>query len=143
VVSVQAWIRHFRCSGELTFVLIDANARVGYAESPFVGGQDPEEDNEVGYEMHSMVAEGSLCFPSTLLPFSGGCGSWTWQSSHQSRHRIDYIGIPMEWLGRVVRHSVLDESYLASAEHIYHRAVVLDIVVDTGAGQQCTVAARV
>jgi hypothetical protein len=44
-----------------------------------------------------------------------------------------FVCVPLEWLDRVCRHEVLDESVLTIADHVDHRAVVADVILDVGA----------
>ena len=78
-------------------VLTDANSRLGSLVSPAVGGHDAETETVAGSLFHDFLLHNQLCLPATFADHHSGA-SWTWHSVFDTRHRLDYVGIPQTWL---------------------------------------------
>ena len=115
-------LRSVRKDGELCILLADANARVGSSCSPFVGPEGAEEENPSGFELHQFLATQDLSLPATFESECGGSGTWTWKSPRGFRHRLDYVGVPTDFLSCAVSSGVFEDSLLAIGTHVDHRA---------------------
>ena len=78
-------------------VLTDANSRLGSLVSPAVGCHDAETETVAGSLFHDFLLHNQLCLPATFADHHSGA-SWTWHSVFDTRHRLDYVGIPQTWL---------------------------------------------
>ena len=71
-------------------VCVDANGKVGEAQSCTIGDQSPDSENANGEAMHSMLSALPLADPSTMVGHAA-VDQHTWQDTAGGRHRIDYI----------------------------------------------------
>ena len=79
-------------------LLINANAPVSSALSPAIGDHrlvEPENSN--GPRLHRLHLLAQPCLPATLMPNSSAVNH-TWVSPQKTKHRIDYIAIPLPWI---------------------------------------------
>ncbi|CAE7236988.1 CFDP2 [Symbiodinium sp. KB8] len=83
-------------------VLADANSRLGSLVSPAVGPLAAEAETVAGALFHEFVLRHQMCLPSTFEEQHVG-ESWTWSSPTGLKHRLDYIAVPLAWLGFVSR----------------------------------------
>ena len=92
-----------------TILCIDANARVGQYTSDHIGNHVPDIECENGSHLHNFLSRSNLYLPSTFPEQHHG-PTYTWQSPHQSQHRIDYVGLPLEWYNNSVISSYIEDA---------------------------------
>eukprot|EP00435_Cladocopium_sp_Y103_P065752 s466_g27.t1 len=78
-----------------TFVLADANSRLGSVESVAVGSHHMDDENQKGGAFHEWLLEHRLALPQTFSSCHSGTG-WTWTHPAGQRARLDYIACPQE-----------------------------------------------
>ena len=84
--SLAAWLQN-KFTKSYTFLLIDANARVGSVPSRCIGTCDPEIETPNGLRLKSFPETLGLMLANTFAPVGP-----TWVSTYNTSHRIDYIG---------------------------------------------------
>ena len=87
-----------RAPGHVPVILmVDANGRLGDIQSSSVGNCDQEGETAAGGVFHSFLQDHDLCAANTFSHCHSG-SSHTWISSQGQGRRIDYIGLPTQWL---------------------------------------------
>ena len=107
-----------------TFVLIDANSRLGSVCSEAVGDYQATVENDKGSHFHQWLIERQLFLPQTFLEYHCGEGN-TWVHATGARARLDYIACPQELRGEAVS-TWIDEKIdlsLQKEDHFCVRAV--------------------
>ena len=118
--------------GRRTFVLADANARVGSAESECIGTVGPDCEDLPGSCARDCLKDFRVGLPSTMLGVAGDGATWTSPDGGR-RHRLHYIGVPLDWLG-LVRSVVVEAGIDLSLERKDHEVVSVTLEGCAGGG---------
>ena len=116
-------------------LLADANAKLGSMLSPVVGPLDPEVQCLAGSFFHQFLIECDIMLPSTFADLhSGPTKTWTApprEGLPSTCRRIDYVGVPKEWMP-AVRHSWVERrvDLLLSRDDHFPAAVSLSLTND-------------
>ena len=117
----DGWWEHLRrqfdchCRAVLpVYVGIDSNGQVGSRSSPCIGPHAADEETANGSRLHSFCEHAGLCAPATFAGARGSAEShdscaYTWVSPKQTRHRIDYVLLPIGMRPQVRRCQVLHD----------------------------------
>ena len=104
-------------------VLMDANAKLGSVATACVGSHCPDSETNPGFFVHDLCTTFQVALPQTLQrPGSREC-SRTWRSTAGRWLRIDFVGLPLTWLGACMRMWASGEGVFSTAEKDDHRAV--------------------
>ena len=118
---IRAWrqtlaldLGHVVKATDYVVCMLDANAKVGSVTSHAIGEHCPDQQSIGGQEMHAFLIQFGLALPATfkLHAADHGDGEWTWLSQWGSKHRIDYVALPLEWLPGVSRAAVLESVHV-------------------------------
>ena len=127
----EDWWMHFRhqydchCRAALpVYIGIDSNGQVGSRASPCIGPHAADEENANGSRLHAFCEHAGLCAPAT---FSGARGTaeshdsqaYTWVSPKQTRHRIDYVLLPIGMRPQVQHCQVLHDFETGGSDDHY------------------------
>ncbi|CAE7197699.1 unnamed protein product [Symbiodinium sp. CCMP2592] len=87
-----------RKSGADFVILADANAHLGDVLTAATGEAGSEPENAEGECFQKYLQDVGGCLPSTFARCHRG-EHWTWTSPGLNgvRHRLDYVGVPLEW----------------------------------------------
>ena len=141
IAKVEAWWRDLgqlvrgRREPKPLVCLVDANAHVGSVLSAAIGDGSAELQCEAGDVCHSFLLEHDLCLLATFgEPESPDEHTLTTPAG--SRHRGDYVMLPLEWIGSVSKARVLSEVDLALARED-HRPVLVEVKLPRGRDRGC------
>ena len=117
----DAWWAHFRhqydchCRAALpVYIGLDSNGQVGSRVSPCIGPHAGDDENANGSRLHAFCEHAGLCAPATFAGARGTAEShdsqaYTWVSPKQTKHRIDYVLLPIGMRPQVQRCQVLHD----------------------------------
>eukprot|EP00969_Alexandrium_andersonii_P372435 15481715-Alexandrium_andersonii.AAC.1 len=126
---MAAW----KSRGRSMVLFIDANTRLGPTCTKAVGSYGSEEDSEFADRFRTTLGANSLALPSTFAECAGGIDNHTWVSSQGTKHRIDYIAIPSQWMGKnpKLQDPELFDLTMTRADHL---PVILSVDIDAERG---------
>ena len=100
-----------RCADTKTdlILLLDASARLGSNISTSAGDCGfCEQESVAGGFFHKYMLDNELCALAILAVFHTA-DQFTWTSLQGTRHRIDYVVLPRDWVGAVTDCSVFTD----------------------------------
>ena len=112
------------CQHIQSYVMIDANAKTGPTCEPTVFQHDDSDSGNTEFFLEFLRHTG-LCLPSTSDAHQGEHTTWTSPDGLTS-HRIDYIAIPGQHLGRCILSQVLHNIDTGNS-HADHNACALQL----------------
>ena len=86
-------------------LLADANAVVGSVPSDAIGTVRADVESQAGAVFHRWLQRWRVCLPSTFVEGRGDGATWT-PPGGGPRRRIDFVGVPLDWLHLVVEAEV-------------------------------------
>ena len=110
-----------------TFVLMDANSRVGTINSRCIGRHDAAAENCGGECMHQWLERNSLWLPSTFGHVHRG-PSHTWFHSTGASARLDYVAIPLQFADHEV-HTWIEDDIDIQISRADHAPICLEITL--------------
>ncbi|CAE7621754.1 unnamed protein product [Symbiodinium sp. CCMP2456] len=131
-----------RPEGSEIILLVDANSRLGSVSTSAVGPHHPEPESVAGGFFHGFLLDVGCALPSTFSHVHIG-QSWTWAApgDDPTRHRLDYIGVPDNWMSfQQCSHVWLD--FEALQARLDHLPVVLEVTFWKELGQGSYVKAK-
>lgn len=117
-------ILHKHCKAIPLVVLIDANAKSGPQKDPIVFAKDDTISANTEFLIDFLQSQ-NLCLPSTGQIHTGPDATWTSLDGH-TRHRIDYVAVPQQWIASCTYSSIISEFDLGNA-HDDHQLVGLQL----------------
>ena len=131
----DAWWSHLRKQYDLccleslpVYVGIDSNGQVGSCSDQYIGPHAADEETDNGARLHAFCEHARLCAPSTFAAADATvCDhdpkAYTWVSPKQTRHRIDYVLVPVVQRPHVQRCHVHHDIDTAGPEDHYPACV--------------------
>ena len=86
-------------------LLADANAVVGSVPSDAIGTVRADVESQAGAVFHRWLQRWRVCLPPTFVEGRGDGATWT-PPGGGPRRRIDFVGVPLDWLHLVVEAEV-------------------------------------
>ena len=114
------------CRGLPIFFLGDTNAHLGSATSVAVGAHGAVTENGPGKTFHDWMLTHELFAPATFEQHHWGQHSTFSSIRGQHGHRLDYVGLPLQWFGSAAMTWTSDSIDLGLARDD-HFAVCVDV----------------
>ena len=124
-----------RTNGNLPLIVLgDMNARLGSVVSDSVNSFHAELETKTGHCLHAFMMEYDLFAPSTFAEFHTG-PPHTWTAPEGSKHRLDFVLLPMKWRSHQIRSFVQYEVDLCTVRSD-HEVVAVEIRMASAQSQR-------
>eukprot|EP00438_Fugacium_kawagutii_P032538 Skav202156 [mRNA] locus=scaffold970:213497:215266:- [translate_table: standard] len=128
-VDVEEWWHHLSSviartsSGIPLIVLADSNSCLGSVVSNSVSNFCADDESVPGHAFHAFLMEHQLWAPATFSECHRG-DSYTFIASDGSKHRLDFVCVPIEWQQFAVDSWISYDVDFATAKHDHFLAAV-------------------
>ena len=128
-IDYQTWwnnvsrIVHKTATGVPLVVLADTNSQIGNIPSDSISTHHASTESPTGHSFHAFLMEHGLWVPSSFEECHRG-ESYTFIASEGTRHRLDFICLPLAWHSFQVHSEVCYDLDFATAKHDHFLAQV-------------------